>query len=135
MKTLPPKGRKNKGGRTFKYEFALMRKVVQDYLDGDQSLREVGERYNLPDRSVSDWVQRYNKRQEPFNEVVSPLMPDQTQQQNDNQTDLQQQNAELLKKLEYANLKITGLEIMIDVAEEQLGIDIRKKPGAKQSVG
>jgi transposase len=34
--------------------------------------------------------------------------------------------------LQRANLKILGLETMIDVAEEQLKINIRKKPGAKR---
>jgi hypothetical protein len=46
------------------------------------------------------------------------------------------ENAELkaLKKaLEEANLKIRALDTMIDIAEEQLKIDIRKKSGARQS--
>ncbi|GAA4737690.1 hypothetical protein [Flavisolibacter ginsenosidimutans] len=46
---------------------------------------------------------------------------------------LQKQNEALLKKLELANLKITGLEMMIDSAEEELKVDIRKKSGTKQS--
>ena len=39
----------------------------------------------------------------------------------------------LQKALEMANLKIKALDTMIDIAEEQLKIDIRKKSGAKQS--
>jgi transposase-like protein len=39
----------------------------------------------------------------------------------------------LKKALEEANLKIRALDTMIDIAEEQLKIDIRKKSGAKQS--
>jgi transposase len=46
---------------------------------------------------------------------------------------LKQQNEELLKRLELAHLKITGLELMIDQAEQELNVDIRKKPGTKQS--
>ncbi len=42
--------------------------------------------------------------------------------------------AEALKKaLEEAEMKIKALNTLIDVAEEQLKIDIRKKSGAKQS--
>lgn len=37
------------------------------------------------------------------------------------------------KALEEANLKIRALDTMIDIAEEQLKIDIRKKSGARQS--
>jgi transposase-like protein len=35
--------------------------------------------------------------------------------------------------LEDAQLKVAALNTLIDVAEEQLKINIRKKPGAKQS--
>ncbi len=38
----------------------------------------------------------------------------------------------LQKALEDAQLKIEALNTMIDVAEEQLKIDIRKKSGTKQ---
>lgn len=46
-------------------------------------------------------------------------------------------NAELQRlqeALAQAELKIKGLETMIDIAEEQLKINIRKKSGAKQSL-
>lgn len=39
----------------------------------------------------------------------------------------------LERQLAEAQLKIRALETMIDIAEEQLNIDIRKKSGAKQS--
>lgn len=39
----------------------------------------------------------------------------------------------LKKALEEANMKIRALDTMIDIAEQQLKIDIRKKSGAKQS--
>jgi hypothetical protein len=43
------------------------------------------------------------------------------------------QTAALQKALREAELKIKALNTLIDVAEEQLKIDIRKKSGAKQS--
>lgn len=39
----------------------------------------------------------------------------------------------LQKALQEAELKIKALNTLIDVAEEQLKIEIRKKSGAKQS--
>ena len=39
---------------------------------------------------------------------------------------------QLQHALHQANLKVLALETMIDIAEEQLKIKIRKKPGAKQ---
>jgi cell division septum initiation protein DivIVA len=46
---------------------------------------------------------------------------------------LKRQNEALQKKLEYANLQVFGLQTMIDIAEEQFKIEIRKKPGTKPS--
>ena len=43
------------------------------------------------------------------------------------------QTAALQKVLQEAELKIKALNTLIDVAEEQLKIDIRKKSGARQS--
>jgi len=132
MKKTPPLGRKRKGGNWFKYEFAFMRKVVQDYLDGHESMKEVAMRHGLAPACVRSWMQRYNKGHEPFNVVT--LIPVETEHKiDDNNPELQKLTAELQKKLEQANLKITGLEIMIDLAEETFGIEIRKNSGAKQS--
>ena len=39
---------------------------------------------------------------------------------------------ELQKKLEEARRKIICLETMIDIAEREIGVDIRKKSGTKQ---
>jgi hypothetical protein len=39
----------------------------------------------------------------------------------------------LKKALEEAQLKISALNTLIDVAEDQFKITIRKKPGARQS--
>jgi hypothetical protein len=44
---------------------------------------------------------------------------------------LQKRNKELEKALEDAKMKHIALDILIDVAEEKLKINIRKKPGAK----
>ncbi|MEX2396857.1 MAG: hypothetical protein WD491_07525, partial [Balneolales bacterium] len=44
---------------------------------------------------------------------------------------LQKQIKELEKQLEMARLKAEGYEIMIDIAENELNIPIRKKPDTK----
>jgi len=130
MRTIPPKGRKRKKGNWFKHDFSFMRKVVHDYINGKESALEIAARYGINRHNVTDWTHRYRTGKQPFDEIPLPAMP--IEQAEADQTELEKQNQELLKKLEQAHLKITGLEIMIDIAEEQLGIDIRKKSGAKQ---
>ena len=45
---------------------------------------------------------------------------------------LKAQNEALKKELEFAQMKAKAMEIMIDLAKTELGIDIRKNSGAKQ---
>jgi len=41
---------------------------------------------------------------------------------------------QLSKQLQEANLKIAGLEMLIETAQKELGVDIVKKYGTKQSL-
>jgi hypothetical protein len=125
------KGRKGKGGGRFTHDLTFIRKVVQDYLEGTESKRQVVERYVITIGCLHGWLMRHRKGLHPFEAVSLSSIP--MEQSQSDQTELQKQNEELLKKLHEANLKITGLEIMIDIAEEQLGVDIRKKSGTRQS--
>ena len=45
---------------------------------------------------------------------------------------LKKQNDALKKKLEYEQMKNFALETLVDLAKEELGIDLRKNSGAKQ---
>ena len=45
---------------------------------------------------------------------------------------LKAQNEALKKELEFVQMKAKAMEIMIDLAKTELGIDIRKNSGAKQ---
>lgn len=49
------------------------------------------------------------------------------------QSDLEKKIEVLEKQLEWEKLKSHALDTMINVAERELNIDIRKKPGTKQS--
>jgi hypothetical protein len=61
---------------------------------------------------------------------VSPAM---TRTQKRDVQALQQHNDELEQALQQANLLILALHTMIDVAERELQLPIRKKSGTKQS--
>ena len=56
-------------------------------------------------------------------------------QQNMELSQINHPNTDLERQLAEARLKIKALETMIDIAEEQFKISIRKKSGAKQSKG
>ena len=55
------------------------------------------------------------------------------QQSTDKEQELLQKIALLEKQLAHQELKVVVLDTLIDVAEKQLNISIRKKPGTQQS--
>lgn len=124
-------GLKNKAGGIFKHDIAFMRLVVRHYETSDLSGRQIGQIYGIAANQVTRWKQRFSS--ELSAETLSTPNVPMTPEEQKNLDALKKQNEELLKKLELANLKITSLEMMIDVAEEELQLDIRKKSGTKQS--
>lgn len=125
------RGRKGKRGLTSKYDESFIRKVAFEYLGGNLSIRQVAQKYeNLSSSLLGNWTRRYKQEWVEGNNLILAL-PMESQSEHTLQ-ELQKRNEELLRKLEYANLMVTGLEIMIDTAEQQLGVDIRKKSGTKQ---
>lgn len=124
------KGKKgHKGGHSnYSKSFRLM--VAQDYESGDLSYSQVAEKYNLPSKELPKWwVRSYRKSLELGELPLAPM----TEEEKRKQKSLEKRIAALEKQLGDRDLKILGLETMIDVAEEILEVDIRKKPGTKQS--
>lgn len=121
-------GRKGKGGAKFICDKAFMKAVVREYGASDLSLAQLATKYGLKVPRIHKWIAKFSSELE----EQRPL-PTMTPEQQNELDSLKKQNEELLKRLELANLKITALEIMIDIAEQDYKLDIRKKPGTKQS--
>ena len=79
--------------------------------------------------TLRNWVSRYQHKVQ-TGLFVSPAM---TQTQKRDVHALQQQNEELEHTLQQANLLILALHTMIEVAEQELQLPIRKKSGTKRS--
>lgn len=122
------KPRKNKRGSIPIYEESLKIAVARDYLTGNLSFGQVAEKFNLPNRDVVRYFVRWYKE---THQLQLPQDANLPQVGSDQKLDSQPQtnsNTELSD----ARLKIAALEIMIQIAEQELGIDIRKKSGIKQ---
>jgi transposase-like protein len=113
-------------GRLPVYDQSFKIAVVREYLTGEYSLAQVGAKHNLSKDTVHNFIQWYNKQcpEPPLPEVI---------QESGSETKPERTRAELEKELAYANLKITAFEMLISIAEKELGVDIRKKPGSKPS--
>jgi transposase len=156
-----------KRNRRYSREFIFQ---IMAALDAGISRQDICEKYNIPYRTLADWLPRYaseeflKKRKPSFNEqqrrsIVRSILEGRMtrkeaslahgvtvatvrqwikQSKQDNpDIDIQKVMAtpneqNLLKALQASQLKVSALETMIDIAEKDFKINIRKKPGAKQ---
>jgi transposase-like protein len=101
---------------------------VAEYLSGDVSYREVGERFGVSAATLHRWVQEHKSGKGPHQEAIDRVVG----LTETNEKALPEDVGRLKRELREARLHAKLLEAMIDIAEEQMGIVIRKKPGAKQ---
>lgn len=99
--------------------------IIAEYLTGGTTYRKLGAKYGIDFRRVHSWVMKYQgksvRKEKPQKQVAfleNEELP----------TDVKQ----LQKELRKVNLHNKLLNAIIDIAEEQLKIDIRKKSGTKQ---
>ena len=79
--------------------------------------------------TLRNWVSLYQRKVQ-TGLFISPAM---TRTQKRDVHALQQHNGELEQALQQANLLILALHTMIEVAEQELKLPIRKKSGTKRS--
>ncbi|MFI5205444.1 MAG: transposase [Candidatus Paceibacterales bacterium] len=128
-KQILKRGKRTLGGRPFKYDIAFRRMVALEYIEGDQSASEVASAYKLTKQQVHSWAQFFSKELALKDAIV---VTDMTEQETEDLEQLKKQNEALKKSLEYERIKNFALETMIDLAKEELGVDLRKNSGAKQ---
>ncbi len=108
---------------------AHKRWLVREILSGRMSIQEVLERFDFKSKDPRSLIQSWLKRYAP---EINVSLPEMTEKERLKQEKLLARVKELEKHLEDAQMKNVALETLIDVAEEQLKISIRKKAGAKQ---
>ena len=121
------KGRKGQKGRRSKYYISFKRMAARQYLATNQSLSEIAGWYGITKADVSNWKKLFSS--ELAEELmVSPM----TEQEKKDMQALQKQLKALEKRLEYEQMRNFALETLVDLAKEEMGIDLRKNFGAKQ---
>ena len=116
------------------YSPHLRSTVCMDVLSGRLTAREAAVKYGIvSDHSVREWVSLYRAShlEINFDHMASKNLPAAKFSEQQEQEDKKQIKA-LKKALELAKLENLTLHTMIDIAEEQLNIEIRKKSGTKQ---
>lgn len=108
---------------------AFRRWLVREIVSGRMTHRQALSRFDFGVQDAARLLYFWIKRYSPSIPVTLPVM---TEKERQKLEALQKQIKALEKDLEHAQMKNIALETMIDVAEEQLKIKIRKKSGPKQ---
>jgi transposase len=109
---------------------AERKKAVREILGGMITIPEAVVKYGVNHRSViRSWIKKFSADLPSLTPLAMPISPEEQEE-----LSKMQERCKLLETaLAQANLQITGLETMIDIAEKELQIDIRKKSGTRQS--
>jgi transposase-like protein len=114
----------------FRHPESEMMRIVKEIQSGILGIRASSRKYGICRRTLQNWIIRFSVStldDEISNQLFVGMNEDQQTKA------LIKKVKELTKALDYSRLKADSLETMIKVAEEDLQIKIRKKPGTKQS--
>lgn len=111
------------------YEVPFRRWLVREIEEQRLTISEAIKRFNFNPVNGGSLIYTWRCKYAPEMVLDLPLM---TEKEKQHLETLQKQLRTIEKQLEDARMKNLALNTLIDVAEEKLNINIRKKPGAKQ---
>ena len=108
------------------YSDSLKKEVVREVKAGLLSKAEARRKYNIPGTStIIGWIRKFDGKPSDYQKYMDYKKSDREV--------LIKRIRELERQLEDEQIRAEGLSKMIDIAEEQLKITIRKKSTTKQS--
>lgn len=119
----------------------LKEQIIQEYLRQGGGFRKLAEKYGISRTTICKWVMIYQgihnlplteKQQKHSVYSMSNKGNKSSTEVEQSAEALQQKIAVLEKQLEWEKLRTEALNTMIDIAEKDLSISIRKKLGAQQ---
>jgi transposase len=115
----------------FTDEFKSM--VIQEYLNTDISRKELQEKHGFRGNSaVSDWMRKFGGNKATDEQISIQKTMSKEVDKTPQERKLEAKIKELEKALEQERLRTLALNTMINIAERDLKISIRKKSGTKQ---
>lgn len=119
----------------------IKEQVIKEYLVDGMTYQRLSEKYGLTRFTISKWVMVYQElhnlprtakqKTHDLQQMAIKGIPNKAKEE---QTDAAQKIALLEKQLAWEKMKAAALDKMIDIAEKDLNIEIRKKPGTEQSM-
>jgi len=112
-----------------RFEASFRRWLVAEIDSGRMNFDEAKRRFKLPSHFSVLYRQSWQPR---YSDELHVSLSSMTSQERSDNKKLEQRIKELEKQLEYAQMKNIAINTLIDVAETELKISIRKTSGSKQ---
>lgn len=115
----------------FTDDFKLM--VVQDYLSSGISKEELKRKYNFTGcNNIYRWMRKFGLSKPSEDHIKLHRFMAKEQQKSTSEQELELRVKKLEEDLKLEQFRTKTLNTMIDIAERELKVDIRKKSGAKR---
>ena len=111
------------------YEVSFRRWLVHEIDGGRMSMQEAREHFSLPKWEYKKIIRRWQDR---YSDEIHLSLEAMSSKERTNHKALEKRIKDLEKQLEMAQLKNVALNTMIDIAENDYKLEIRKKSGPKQ---
>ncbi len=112
-----------------KYETSFRRWLVAEIESGRMSLQEARTRFQLPYHFDGLYKVYWQPK---YSDQIHLSLSLMSAEQRTNNKELEKRVKELEKQLELAQMKVMALNTVIDIAEKDYKLEIRKKYGPKQ---
>ena len=119
----------------------IKEQIIQEYLASGCGYRKLQAKYGISRTTICKWVQVYQGihnlaptalQQKHYINPMERNQKNKQPQAGEREAELLQKIASLEKQLAHQELKAEVLDTLINVAEKQHNISIRKKPGTQQ---
>ena|SRR5664279_184567 len=115
----------------FTDEFKL--DVVQEYLNTDVSQSEIKRKYGIGGKNcITIWMRKFGLKAPSQQQIELQRTMANQKEKTPYERELEAKVEKLKQQLDHEQLRILALDTMIDIAERDLKISIRKKSGAKR---
>ena len=113
-----------------RYSSAFKQKIVSEIESGKLTVHQARKVYDITGiGTIENWIVKLGK-----NHLLNKVVRIQMRDEKDKIKELERQKRQLESALAQTHIKIVVLESVIDCAEEELNVDIKKKFGSQQSM-
>ena len=116
--------------KTRRYSEGFKRKIVKDFENGTFTVLELNKLHLIPFQTIYEWIYKYSTHNVKSTEIV-----EMKESSTKKLKDLESRIKNLERAVGQKQLYIDYLERMMEIAKEDLGVDIKKNFGTARSNG